>query len=98
MAELRFTKKAIIDLNSIWEYAFNKWSERQADKYYKELILCCEKLAKNPELGKHYFGENPKIIGFHKNKHIIFYAVIGSDIEVIRILHERMDILNRLTD
>ena len=53
MANFRFTKKAIDDLSEIWNYTFYKWSENQADKYYKMLIENCKEIACNPdELGK----------------------------------------------
>ena len=28
------TKKAVDDLSEIWEYTYDTWSEKQADKYY----------------------------------------------------------------
>lgn len=33
MASYVLTNKAVEDLSSIWEYTFDTWSERQADKY-----------------------------------------------------------------
>ena len=38
MAKYYFTKKAIEDLNSIWNYTINVWSEQQADVYYRMII------------------------------------------------------------
>jgi len=35
MAEFYLTNKAIEDLNKIWNYTCNKWSEEQADKNYE---------------------------------------------------------------
>ncbi len=34
MANVVLKQKAIDDLNTIWTYTFEKWSEQQADKYY----------------------------------------------------------------
>jgi toxin ParE1/3/4 len=33
MAKVILRKKAIDDLNDIWDYTFEKWSAKQADKY-----------------------------------------------------------------
>lgn len=33
MANVILRQKAIDDLNDIWEYTFEEWSENQADKY-----------------------------------------------------------------
>ena len=34
MANYNLTNKAVEDLEKIWDYTFQKWSEQQADKYY----------------------------------------------------------------
>ena len=34
MAKVVLRQEAIDDLNDIWDYTFEKWSEKQADKYY----------------------------------------------------------------
>ena len=39
MAEIIFRQEAIDDLNKIWEYTFEKWSESQADKYWDRSFL-----------------------------------------------------------
>ena len=52
MSEYKLTNKAVADLSKIWEYTFEVCSEKQADKYYDELILNCEEIAENPDLGK----------------------------------------------
>jgi toxin ParE1/3/4 len=41
MAEYKLTKKAVEDLSKIWDYTFEIWSEKEADKYYGELISDC---------------------------------------------------------
>lgn len=33
MAEYQLTRKAVEDLNRIWEYTFDRWSEQQGDIY-----------------------------------------------------------------
>ena len=37
MAKVILRQEAIDDLNNIWEYPFEKWSEAHADKYYSML-------------------------------------------------------------
>jgi toxin ParE1/3/4 len=34
MAKCELTNKAVADLNGIWEYTIENWSEGQADKHY----------------------------------------------------------------
>jgi toxin ParE1/3/4 len=54
MAKVILRQEAIDDLNDIWTYTFEEWSEKQADKYYATLEFACTQIGKNPELGKEY--------------------------------------------
>ncbi|MCC5942948.1 MAG: type II toxin-antitoxin system RelE/ParE family toxin [Balneolaceae bacterium] len=99
MAKYLLTKKALDDLNGIWMYTFEKWSEEQADKYYNILLGFCENIAANPELGKSYDEIRADLYGLKANRHIIFYRISSSGlIEITRILHERMDLKNRVKE
>ena len=99
MAKVILRKKAIDDLNDIWDYTFEKWSEKQADKYYAIIKLACNVIGENPDIGKEYDGISKNLLGLKSGKHILFYQVISDDrIEVIRILHEQMDLKNRIAE
>lgn len=97
MAKVILRQLAIDDLNDIWFYTFQEWSEIQADKYYTILKLACKSIGENPEIGKEYNGIKKNLFGLKSQKHIIFYQFVSNDeIEVIRILHGRMDLKNRI--
>jgi len=99
MAKYKFTNKAVYDLTQIWNYTLNKWSEDQADRYYHMLLENCKEVANNPELGKNYSGVTENLFGFKAGRHIIFYRRIeDNEVEITRILHEQMDIENRIKD
>jgi toxin ParE1/3/4 len=95
MAKYKLTNKAVSDLKLIWNYTFDNWSEKQADKYYKMLIDNFNEISKNPSLGKNYQDIFEDILGLRVGKHIIFYIEDqNNEIEIIRILHEQMDLKN----
>lgn len=99
MANYYLTNKAIDDLSQIWDYTFEKWSEKQADKYYNELLNACKKIADNSGIGMKYFEVIPDLLGLHINWHIIFFRRINSDfVEITRILHEKMNLKNRILE
>ena len=99
MAKITIRQEAIDDLNNIWEYTFEKWSESQADKYYSMLKITCTEIGNNPEIGKKYDEITKNLFGLNSGRHIIFYQCIDTlEIEVIRILHERMDLKIRLNE
>lgn len=99
MAEFKLTNNAVEDLSIIWDYTFEVWSERQADKYYESLISNCQEIADNPNLGKNYDGITQNLLGIKTNRHIIFYRTLNENyVEITRILHERMDLKMRITE
>lgn len=99
MYKLIFRQEAIDDLNNIWEYTFQEWSENQADKYYTSLKFACKEIGLNPNLGREYFEISKNLLGLKTGKHIIFYHFISEkEIEIIRILHGRMDLKTKLNE
>lgn len=99
MGKFRLTNKAVDDLSVIWKYTYETWSENQADKYYEFLISSCQELAKKPQMGKSYDKISSNLLGYLVNRHIIFYQVVSeNEIEIVRFLHERMDLKNRISE
>jgi toxin ParE1/3/4 len=99
MASYRLTNKAVEDLTNIWEYTNEEWSEQHADKYFNLLLTKCQEIANHPEIGKTYEGIKNNLLGLKTEKHIIFYRnQINKPIEITRILHERMDLKNRMDE
>ncbi|MFN7301005.1 MAG: type II toxin-antitoxin system RelE/ParE family toxin [Bacteroidota bacterium] len=97
MVKVLLRQAAIDDLNDIWNYTLNEWSEKQADFYYQRLVLAIELIAANPSIGKGYEEIHHQLRGLRTEKHIIFYRIAGVEsLEIIRILHERMDVKTRL--
>lgn len=95
MSKYHLTKLAVQDLTDIWNYTFDNWSERQADNYYEQLISIFESITTNPDQGRNYDGVRRDLLGYKVNRHIIFYRIFShGQIEITRILHERMDLKN----
>ena len=99
MSAYIISEKALEDINNIWIYTAENWSVEQADRYYNLIIDEIEYIVANFEMARD--SENiRKSYKYSKVKsHLIFYRISNEQIiEVIRILHESMDIPNRLTD
>ena len=98
MAKIRLSRKAIADLDGIWDYTVETWSEDQAVVYYRQIYSAIQSLNGIPVfLEKAYDIIKPGLLGYKVGHHIIFYkkSVDGS-IWVDRILHEKMDYLRHL--
>lgn len=97
MAKYHLTNRATSDLLNIWDYTVEIWSKKQAEKYYSQLIRTCKQIAENPQIGKDYFEVRTELLGLKTGKHIVFYETIDkNEVKIIRILHERMDLENRI--
>jgi len=93
----RISKQGINDLNDIWIYTLNKWSKKQADRYYDLIIQEIEFIADNFLTGKSAEQTRKNYRVTKVKSHLIFYRKLENDIvEIVRILHQRMDIKNRL--
>ena len=93
----RISQQAIEDLDKIWIYTFNKWSKEQADRYYDLIMAEIDFIADNYLIGKSA-EQTRKNYRVTKIKwHLIFYRKVENEIvEIVRILHQRMDIKKRL--
>jgi toxin ParE1/3/4 len=99
MAKYVLTNKAVEDLSRIWEYTYEVWSENQADKYYELLTGSFQEIVQNPKLRKNYDEIDKAIFGLPVGKHIIFYRVVqANNIAILRILHQRMDLKNKIEE
>ena len=92
------TKKAVSDLEEIWLYTVEKWSAEQADRYYNLIFDEINYICRNINAGKSMEHVRQGYRASKVKSHLIFYRILKDTIEVIRILHERMDIENRLND
>lgn len=96
----KISTEAANDLETIWFYTLKKWSKEQADRYFQLLMDEIENLAKNPTLGKDYSEVRKGYFGSRVKSHFIFYKINKQkrNIEIIRILHQRMNIKLRLSE
>ncbi len=93
----RISEQAIADLYDIWVYTFRKWSKEQADRYYDLIIGEIEFIADNYLIGKSAEQTRRNYRVTKIKSHLIFYRKREDEIvEIVRILHQRMNIKKRL--
>jgi toxin ParE1/3/4 len=99
MSKYFLSNKAVDDLSKIWDYTYEVWSENQADKYYYKLLEDCQELSENQSLGRNYVEIDMDIYSYKPGQHIIFYRMLNKEeIEIVRFLHSRMDLKNRIEE
>lgn len=97
MSEYIINEKALDDINKIWIYTAENWSIEQADRYYDLIFDEIEYIVAHFEMARD-FGNVRKNYRCSKVKsHLVFFKKTKSnEIEVIRVLHEKMDVGNQL--
>ena len=91
-SRLRLNPKASADLDGIFLYTAQRWSSEQADRYFLDIDSAMQLLARSPELGLRVDGIRPGFYRYRVRSHLIFYRRVDDGIEVMRVLHQRMDI------
>ena len=92
-------KAAQIRLGEIWDYTFEHWGEEQADKYLRELGACMAGLTSQRHLWRSVRDKRlPAVFFVRYRHHFIFFRQIQAQIAIISILHENMDIVQRLQE
>lgn len=91
MYKLHQQARAKQDLKDIWRYTYDKWGEAQADQYFEELENGLKTLVRNPGIGKNRESMREGYRSFQINRHVVFYKVAASTIQIVRVLHVRMD-------
>lgn len=100
MTPYKLSVKASEDIEAIWLYTCENWSLEQADRYVNLLFDEIEYIAANPDQGRDCSHLRKNYRSSKVKLHLIFYRFSKKEnvVEIIRVLHERMDVENRLID
>jgi toxin ParE1/3/4 len=98
MPSFRLTERAKADLHSIGRYTQATWGHEQRNNYLARLDACFHLLAREPQRGRACDDIRPGYRKYHVGRHLIFYREFPEGVEIIRILHDRMDIEAHLDD
>ncbi|MGD9994711.1 MAG: type II toxin-antitoxin system RelE/ParE family toxin [Salinivirgaceae bacterium] len=91
------SRKVNEDIEKIWLYTYENWSLEQADRYYNLILDEIEFITENFESGKSVDYIKKGYRATLVKSHIIFYKKSRRNIiEIIRVLHQKMDIENRI--
>ncbi len=95
--EYRISKKALEDIDKIWLYTLENWSLNQANNYYRIIYQEIEFIVGNIDAGKDLSSVKFGYKKYSVKSHFIIYKEAEDGIvEIIRVLHQMMDIPNQL--
>ena len=91
------TNAAARDLDAIWDYTADTWSIDQADRYIAEIGVACEALARGDKIGRPADDIRPGSRKFAVGSHVLFFRQRPDGVtEVVRVLHQQMDLPSNL--
>ncbi|MBN9076037.1 MAG: hypothetical protein BGN87_12440 [Rhizobiales bacterium 65-79] len=93
----RLSPAARADLRSIWFYTLDIWGRAQADRYILSIEKVFTNLSSGQERGRpaDHFRKGYRMASI--GSHYIFYRTSDvAGVEIMRILHQRMNIRSRL--
>jgi len=88
---LRLSRQAERDIESILQYTYETYGERQRQTYADALHEAFETITGNPGLGHGRPDLSERHRAFNIEQHVVVYTVSGQTVNVARILHGRMD-------
>ena len=95
----KISAKAKEDIDNIWLHTFENCSQEEADRYYNFILDEIEYIAENFDSGKSMEHLRKGYRATNVKSHIIFYKKSKKDVvEIIRALHQRVDVENRPND
>lgn len=88
---LSISKAAYQDLDEIYRFSLENWSEKQANKYFTMLYDDFYKLLNQPKFGTtaKELGDNIRTI--LSGSHLIIYRPKADELQILRIVHAAMD-------
>lgn len=96
MSAYRLTPAAQRDLSSIWDYTREQWGEHQAETYVLEIRNAIERIAERPDRGQAVDEIRAGYRRYAIGRHLIYFIVRRDGVDVIRVLHQRMDLTRHL--
>jgi toxin ParE1/3/4 len=88
----RLSPAAEADVDEIWDYSEERWGRPQANRYVRDLDATCTGLAEGRVSSISAEDIRP---GYRKaacGSHMIYFRYVGEEVEVVRILHQSMDV------
>jgi toxin ParE1/3/4 len=91
MVKLRLAKAAERDLASIRRYSEQRHGREQADAYLRSFFGAFARLREHPLIGSARPNLPGEIRGLSCGRHVVLYKVSGTDLLVVRIVHQSQD-------
>ena len=90
------SEAALNDLRRVGRYTQKEYGVEQRKKYLAQLDKRFVRLSNSPHLGRERPEIKPGYRSVVEGKHVIFYRVKDTNIEILRVLHGNMDLKRQI--
>ena len=91
MMRLSYSPAARRDLKSIYKQSGRQFGAEQADRYREGLLQALRFIAEHPLASPEHVGYRRPIRYHLYQSHLIFYAVEGDVLQIVRVMHQQQD-------
>jgi toxin ParE1/3/4 len=88
---VRFSPKAKADLDQIWDHSLKEWGPERAEAYIHAIRSIINLIDQFPAMAKNAEIIRPGLENYAVGSHLLFLRMANRSINVVRILHQRMD-------
>lgn len=85
------TPAAQRDLSEIWDFTEERWDAGQAEKYIAEIRAAIERVAADPNRGRACDEIRQGYRRYGIGSHLLFFVETDDSVDIVRVLHQRMD-------
>ena len=96
MYKLFISPQTYNDLEIIYEFTLSNWGYKQAEKYQDDIYDPFISISENPEIGSIYIFKKGDYRKLNCNKHLILNRIQKKKCLIIRVLHERLDLVKHM--
>lgn len=91
MGKYVLSPQAQQSLKGIRAYTLENFGDKQTRRYLQQLRNRMNALADQPHLGKQRDDIKAGYHSYHEGSHMIYYRIRDTHIDIIDVLHQRMD-------
>ena len=90
MAGFFLSGKAKADVKEIGRHTQERWGVEQRNRYLGDLDACFQRIGANSTLGNSAEAIRAGYRRIRAGSHMLFFRKSGNEVEIVRVLHERM--------
>jgi toxin ParE1/3/4 len=91
MSRYTLSPRARVDIEEIWNYTESRWSRDQAEIYVRQIKTAIETVASDPSRGRPCDDVRAGYRKYLVGSHVLFYRMTPGGVDIVRVLHGRMD-------